>query len=118
MSPKRGDQVPQPARGDEWKLVFDTTSAAKGWVELENVARGNLRKAWEIMRHSPNRSDDESRHKRLKHGLTTYPRQGLRLPFWQIEVTSGGRIWYLLDEEKHTVWIIYASPRHPNETDN
>ena len=45
MSPKRGDQAPQPAQGDEWQIRFDTPQSAKGWCDLENVAPGNLRKA-------------------------------------------------------------------------
>lgn len=40
-----------------------------------------------------------------------------RLAQWQIEVTSGGRIWYLLDEEKHVVWVQMASTRHPKATE-
>ncbi len=36
---------------------------------------------------------------------------------WRIEVTSGGRIWYLVDEERRTVRIDYASPRHPKGTE-
>jgi hypothetical protein len=117
VSRKRGDEVPQPAQEDEWKLVFDETSAAKGWSELENVAPGNLRKAWEIMRHSPDQSTHRTRHTRLKGGLAIYTRKGIELPHWQIEVTSGGRIWYALDVDTHTVWITYASPRHPKDTD-
>lgn len=68
--------------------------AAKGWRDLENVAPGNLRKAWEIMRYSPDLSIDESRHARLKDDLRWVTRKGVDLPHWQIEVTSGGRIWY------------------------
>ncbi|MDQ0847638.1 hypothetical protein [Streptomyces sp. V1I6] len=36
---------------------------------------------------------------------------------WQIEVTTGGRIWYLLDTERRTVWIDQASTGHPKATD-
>ncbi|MFI6579025.1 hypothetical protein ACIBFB_24830 [Nocardiopsis sp. NPDC050513] len=36
---------------------------------------------------------------------------------WQSEVTSAGRIWYPVDEENRTVWIDYASPRHPEVTE-
>ncbi|WP_323135505.1 hypothetical protein [Streptomyces beihaiensis] len=36
---------------------------------------------------------------------------------WQIEATSGGRIWYLLDVERHTAWIDLASTGHPKATD-
>lgn len=36
---------------------------------------------------------------------------------WQIEVTGAGRIWYLVDHEKDTIWIDYAEPGHPKATD-
>jgi hypothetical protein len=35
---------------------------------------------------------------------------------WQIEVTSGGRVWYLVDTDKATIWIGYAGPGHPKAT--
>lgn len=42
---------------------------------------------------------------------------GRVLEQWQIEVTSSGRIWYLVDDVKHTLWITYASPHHPKATE-
>jgi hypothetical protein len=36
---------------------------------------------------------------------------------WQYEVTGGGRIWYLVDIDKNTVWITYAGTGHPKATD-
>jgi hypothetical protein len=36
---------------------------------------------------------------------------------WEYEVTSGGRIRYVIDDQHRTVWLIYASPRHPKDTD-
>jgi hypothetical protein len=39
------------------------------------------------------------------------------MPCWQIEVMSGGRIWYLLDTDKRTVWVTVASTAHPKTTD-
>jgi hypothetical protein len=34
-------------------------------------------------------------------------------------VTSarGGRIWYLIDDERRTAWITYAGAGHPAATD-
>ncbi|WP_410809783.1 hypothetical protein [Micromonospora sp. 067-2] len=36
---------------------------------------------------------------------------------WQYEVTGGGRIWYLVDDERGTARITYAGTGHPSETD-
>jgi hypothetical protein len=33
------------------------------------------------------------------------------------EVTSGGRVRYAIDDDNRTVWLVYASPRHPKDTD-
>jgi hypothetical protein len=43
--------------------------------------------------------------------------KGRALDRWQIEVTGGGRIWYLVDTDKATIWIDYAGPGHPKATE-
>ena len=35
----------------------------------------------------------------------------------EFEVTSGGRVRYVVDDATRTVWVVYASPRHPKDTD-
>ncbi|EWC58571.1 hypothetical protein UO65_6117 [Actinokineospora spheciospongiae] len=52
----------------------------------------------------------------MKGNLADGTHGGRLLPRWQIEVTGGDRVWYLLDVEKHTVWVEYAGP-HPKVTD-
>jgi hypothetical protein len=37
---------------------------------------------------------------------------------WEYEVTSGGRVRYVIDDDNRTVWLISASPRHPKDTDS
>lgn len=36
---------------------------------------------------------------------------------WQYEVTGAGRIWYLVDVGKRTLWLRHASPGHPKATE-
>jgi len=36
---------------------------------------------------------------------------------WEYEITSGCRVSYVIDDSKRIVWLIYASPRHPKDTD-
>ena len=36
---------------------------------------------------------------------------------WQHEITAGGRVWFLIDEEKHTIWIDEVHLGHPAKTD-
>jgi hypothetical protein len=119
VSQRKGDPVAPPAIGTEWKIRFSTNEAAKGWQELENQATGNLRKAWETMRTEPGPGPGRPtpRHHPLKGALSTGTYGGRSLPQWQLEVTGGGRIWYLLDEQRHTVWVQKASTGHPKETE-
>lgn len=61
MSPKRGDEVPQPRVGEEWEIRFDASEAVQGWKELVNAAPNNARWAWEIMRSAPGPGPSRSR---------------------------------------------------------
>jgi hypothetical protein len=119
MSPKRGDRVAPPPGNGEWDVRFATNDAIKGWQALEAEARENLRVAWHIMRTDPGPGSGKPtpRHSQLKGGLATGCHGARNLPQWQLEVTSGGRIWYLLDEDKRTVWVKAASTGHPKETE-
>ncbi|WP_053737347.1 hypothetical protein [Nocardia sp. NRRL S-836] len=116
MSPKKNDPVAPPPVDGEWHIRFGTAEAAKGWQELENRAAANLRRAWDAMRTDPGPVQQTGRHERLKGSLSTGVRGGQVMARWQIEVTGGDRVWYLLDVEKHTVWIDYAGA-HPKATE-
>lgn len=116
MSPKRGDRVSPPAIGDEWEIRFLTSEAASGWEHLCAQAPGNTRWAWELMRTSPG-APETPRHSRLRGKLATGEYGGRALERWEIEVTGGGRIFYLLDKDKHVVRLERAGPGHPKITD-
>ncbi|SFE12423.1 hypothetical protein SAMN04487819_10853 [Actinopolyspora alba] len=57
------------------------------------------------------------RYQRLKGTPRTGTFEGRELPAWQIEVTGGGRVWYLLDEQRRTVWLTHAGTGHPKTTE-
>ncbi|MCO5996099.1 hypothetical protein [Actinoallomurus rhizosphaericola] len=117
MSPKRGDDVAPPPVGDEWRLRFATNDAAKGWAELCNEAPGNTRRCYEALRSNPLSSGDPDRQHRLRGRLATAILAGAEYPQWEYEVTAGGRVRYLVDQNKRIVHLVYASPRHPKDTD-
>jgi hypothetical protein len=117
VSPKRGDRVPPPARAIEWELRFATSDAAKGWEELCRQASGSTRTAFDALRATPSPSPQTDRQHRLKRDLAWGAHNGKRLEQWQYEVTGGGRIWYLIDPEARTVWLVVAGPGHPKATD-
>ena len=118
MSPKKNDPVAPPTIGEEWHVRYNTTDVVGGWNELENRVANNLRGAWETMRHRPGTASEEStsRHHPLRRQLATGARGGRVLPRWQIEVTGGDRVWYLLDVERRTVRVDYAGA-HPKATE-
>ena len=118
MSPKSGDDVPPPPVGSEWRLRFATNEAAKGWGDLCTEAPGNPRRCYEALRDSPPSASDPDRQHRLRGRLATASLGGTEYPQWEYEVTAGGRVRYLVDESRHTVHLVYASTRHPKDTDS
>lgn len=97
-------------------MRFRTSRAAKGWDELRQQAPGNTREAWLQMRRNPG-GDRSRRHHPLKGVLATKQVNGKQLPQWQYEVTSGSRVWYLIDADEHIVWVQHAGTEHPKATD-
>lgn len=117
MSPKRGDRVAPPAGQGQWELRFATNEAAKGWDWLCQQAAANTELAWRELRSRPDQPVQSTRHHRLKGRLASGDHRGVAMEQWQYEVTSGGRVWYLVDVERRTLWLKHAGPGHPSQTD-
>lgn len=117
MSLGKGDPVPLPPDKGEYHIKFDNRSAAVGWQQLSTQAKGNTREAWLTMRTDPAPAVSTPRHHRLHDDLAYGKRGGKSYPQWQLEVTSGGRVWYLFDQERETCWVVHAGTGHPNATD-
>jgi hypothetical protein len=116
VGPKRGDRVAPPAGPKQWELRFATNEAAKGWDWLCQQAAANTETAWRELRMRPEKPVPATRHHRLRGRLASAVHSGLEMEQWQYEVTSGGRIWYLVDIQKRTLWIRHAGPGHPHQT--
>jgi hypothetical protein len=116
VSPKRLDRVAPPPVSDEWTVRFGPSEAADGWEALCTHAHAKTRAAYEMMRSNPRPPENES-HYRLKGSLGTRSLAGKELEQWQIKVSGSGRIWYLPDDEKRTVWVVLASVAHPEQTE-
>lgn len=117
MSPKRGDRVAPPPTEQEYDLRFADAAAVKGWEALERQASGNLRRAWDVLRTDPRSRANQTRQHRLKGELGSGTFRGTVCERWQYEVTGGGRLWYLIDDDSRTVWLVYAGTGHPKPTD-
>lgn len=117
MSPKREDIVAPSAVDGEYELRFASSDAVKGWEELARQAPRNVRRAFEAIRDRTRTTAESERHHRLKGELGTGTLRGEEFERWQYEVTGAGRLWYLLDEDKRTVWITDATTGHPKFTE-
>ncbi|MEU1281050.1 hypothetical protein [Streptomyces sp. NPDC005805] len=114
--PRRPRRAP-PAPAGQWEVRFSDAAAAKGWESLAQQARENTYKAWVVIRTDPRPRTETPRHHRLKGGLAHVMYRGQTCEQWQIEVTSGGRVWYLVDTARETCWITFAGAGHPRATD-
>jgi hypothetical protein len=117
VSPKRGARTAPPPREGEYDIRFADNQVATGWEQLCAQAVGNTRRAGEAITADPRPKPPNERHHQLNHTLATRVYRGRVLEQWQYEVTSGGRIWYLIDDATHTVWLTYAGTGHPKATD-
>lgn len=114
--PKRDDPVAQPARGEDWEIRYASTDAVTGWQDLLTQVPSTLREAWDRMRLAPDTRS--ATQKPLAGPLATRTHTGRELPQWQLDVSSAGRVWYVIDTAAHTVWVTLASTGHPGATDS
>ncbi|MFY0583301.1 hypothetical protein [Cystobacter fuscus] len=115
--PKRGDRVAPPPRSDEWDIRFGDSDAVDGWNDLCAQAPGATRDAYDAIVKNPRDSSRPGRQHRLKGSLASRKVAGETLEQWQFEVTSGGRIWYCIDDAHRRVILVLASTKHPKATE-
>lgn len=113
--PKRDDPVAQPARGEDWEIRYASTETVTGWQNLLTQVPGTLREVWDRMRTAPDTRT--TTQKPLAGPLATRTHKGRDLPQWQLDVSSAGRVWYVIDTTTHTVWVTLATTGHPGATD-
>lgn len=108
----RGDSVLRP---NPWNFFVLDRQTSIGWRNLVAQTPSAADRAWVDITSDPFRTvsrqhqlSGENAHRRFNDKF---------LPQWQYEVTSGGRIWYLIDEERRTLIMTYAGTGHPKATD-
>ncbi|WP_344662996.1 hypothetical protein [Catenulispora subtropica] len=89
--------------------------AALGWRNLLSQALDSLDRAWVAITADPR--GVSGRQRRLEGSLGLVKIHGADREQWQYEVTSGGRIWYAIDDDRRTLWITHAGTGHPKQTD-
>ena len=106
--------APPPALSG-WDFRYATSDGIHGWEQVSSAAPANARLAWEQITADPrNRS---SRQHPLRGSLATREVNGVALEQWQYEVTAGGRLWYCIDDDRRTVWLMDAMAGHPKATE-
>lgn len=112
---KRRERVAPPPVKNGWDFRYATGESTDGWEQLCATAPANCRTAWERITTDP-RHRDHRQHP-LHGDLGSRAVNGVVLEQWQYEVTSGGRLWYCIDDARRTVWLIKAMPGHPKSTE-
>lgn len=66
---------------------------------------------------APRHSVNPNRHHRLKgaYGSREYASQ--QLEQWQYEVTGAARVWFLIDDDRHRVYLSEVHIGHPKKTE-
>ena len=113
--PKRRERVAPPPRPNGWDFRFANNLAAKGWDQLCTNASANSWTAWDAIIGDPRRRNTRQHPLRGPHRHSVV--NGVEMEQWQYEVTSGGRIWYCIDDAKRTLWLTHAGPGHPKATE-
>jgi hypothetical protein len=117
VTPQKGDPVAPPPGPEQYELRYDSADAVKGWRDLCSQAKSNTERAWLALRNQPTPNPPTARQHPLKGDLATVKHKGVIRSLWQYEVTSGGRIWYVVDEDRKIVWLTKVSVGHPRQTD-
>ena len=113
--PKRRERVAPPPAKTGWDFRFATSDSVSGWQKVCAAAPANARTAWDRITSDPRHRDD--RQHPLRGSLGTRTVNGVEMEQWQYEVTSGGRLWYCIDDKRRTIWLTDAMPGHPKATE-
>jgi mRNA-degrading endonuclease RelE of RelBE toxin-antitoxin system len=111
----RGARVPRPPSEGEWTLRYTAREVAVEWEKLCSTHASAARRAYDYLTQNPRQRTE--RNFRLKGELGTCDYRGRTLERWQHEVTGGGRIFFLIDDERRTVWLQQVYIGHPKATE-
>lgn len=129
----REEPIIRPARTDEWLVLASDQGVAEEWDLWAKQEPNALAAAYDKLATTP--MELSTRQRRLQGktmGTGTY--EGRTFDRWQYEVTSGGRIFYFVDDPtdggrkkparkgrgprpRRRVMIEAVHPGHPKETE-
>jgi hypothetical protein len=88
---------------------------AEQWQQLCTQHLNAATRAWDWLSDKPRERSD--RNHPLRGDLGRGQVGGELLERWQHEVTGAARIWFLIDDERKTVWFEMVSIGHPKATE-
>jgi len=90
------DPVKRPTRPGSWVIVARSAKVEAAWEQFANQAAGECNRVYDQLETEPDRDDGDRQHPLTNDaGKGTF--DGKTYQRWQIDVTSGGRIWYFMD---------------------
>lgn len=123
--PRDTPPVIRPARPGNWDVVARTTKVAHDWAQLCNQYAGEAQRVYDQLQTDPEYQDGDRQHP-LEGTPGRASFAGRQVKRWQIDVTSGGRAWYLIDatpfgggqkRRSGTVVIDQVHYGHPKSTE-
>lgn len=109
-------ETPRAAPGP-WTVRPASARAQKEWLEATAAEPELMSTLRERLRLRPlDRSDNPNRTHQLKPPLAEKVVGGKRLPQWQHELSSSGRVFYCPDLAERVVWVTKVDLSHPKET--
>lgn len=101
-----------------WKVKPASSAARKQWEQAEAREPELMAALRERLRLRPlDRRDNPQRLGPPKGKLKDKKVGGKRLPQWQFEITSSGRVWFCPDKSERVVWVTKVDLAHPKETE-
>lgn len=117
--------VSRPTRPGTWVVVARSRKVSEGWDELSRQAAGECQRVFDQLATDP-LHDDGDRQLRLSGEAGRVTFRGVQYERRQIDVTSGGRVWYFVDPTPFgsgqkrrlgKVFIDTVVAGHPKETE-
>lgn len=110
-------RVERPTKKVEHEIVFATTQARRGWIDLSATTRNALADAWDFLTRTPLASSPTCHQ--LKGSLATVTHAGQTHARWQYELPGGARLWFYVTGDGKTAGIVHlieVHTHHPNAT--
>ena len=125
MSEGEGLPLDRPTKPDSWLVAARSKKVAAAWNELSNQMSGECQRVFDQLSTDP-KYDDGDRQHRLEGEVGSGTYEGRNYQRWQIDIGSGSRVWYFIDETKSgsgqkrrsgTVIIDQVHAGHPKSTE-